>query len=604
MSATGTRPVRARSRASIGNARRAAASRAAPDGSTSSTSAPATVHSRPASRSTTRSPGANGIGVAKRRRANRAVVVQRLERHLVLAGPDVGLEARPAGELLPGCGRRPRRRRPSSPSTGPAARARPRVRAPTRSTPVRFRATRVAGAACSACRWAVSMPRTRTRAPVPPTSSTSPTATAPPTSVPVTTVPAPRGANTRSTQSRGRSRSAAGGADSQHGVERGAHVVEPATRDRVAQRRSARRASDDRDSRSPTASRAASSCVGLDRVAVRQHDEAVAHTEQLEDHQVFFALRHPSLACRHHEEHHVHRTDAREHVLEKPHVSRHVDEADLGARRERGEREAEIDREAARLLFGEAIGIGAREREHQRRLAVVDVTRRRDYPHDARSASASRTSSSGVDRAQVAHEHALVDTRDDVVFAQPGAERVGIGNGDGDADRRDRQPRQRPAARDRFGVDDLEAGDRAGDRPRRGRGGRRPESWPSATTGSAVASPDRYADATDWRSASVSLSARIARASGWRAIVATASVVPTMIPACGPPSSLSPEKVTSVAPASIAWRTPGSSRNHGGRWSSHGVVSSSSPEPASTITGGPSRASSSTGVDSTNPTMR
>ena len=77
-----------------------------------------------------------------------------------------------------------------------------------------------------------------------------------------------------------------------------------------------------------------------------------------------------------------------------------------------------------------------------------------------------------------------------------------------------------------------------------------------------------------------------------------------MIPACGPPSSLSPENVTSAAPASTAWRTPGSSRSHGGRCGSHGVVSSSSPDPASTITGGPSAASSATGVASVKPTIR
>src|SRR5262245_64319252 len=73
----------------------------------------------------------------------------------------------------------------------------------------------------------------------------------------------------------------------------------------------------------------------------------------------------------------------------------------------------------------------------------------------------------------------------------------------------------------------------------------------------------------------------MARASGCRASAATRPARPTTTPAWGPPSSLSPEKVTKAAPASIAWRTPGSSRNHAGRRGSHGVVSSRSPEPAS-----------------------
>ena len=93
------------------------------------------------------------------------------------------------------------------------------------------------------------------------------------------------------------------------------------------------------------------------------------------------------------------------------------------ARRKRGEREPEVDREAALLLLREAIGIGAGEGEHERRLAVVDVARGRDYPHDTRERLQQEGVVVGIDRAQVAHEHALVDARDDVVLAQPGAER-------------------------------------------------------------------------------------------------------------------------------------------------------------------------------------
>ena len=46
--------------------------------------------------------------------------------------------------------------------------------------------------------------------------------------------------------------------------------------------------------------------------------------------------------------------------------------ADLGVR------EAEIDRDAARLLFLQAIRIGAGQRQHQRALAVIDVSGRAD----------------------------------------------------------------------------------------------------------------------------------------------------------------------------------------------------------------------------------
>ena len=86
-----------------------------------------------------------------------------------------------------------------------------------------------------------------------------------------------------------------------------------------------------------------------------------------------------------HEDAGVHRTDSGEHVLHEPFVTGHVDEPDLDARRQGREREAEIDREPAHLLFGEAVGVGAREREHERRLAVVDVTGSSDDPHASAS---------------------------------------------------------------------------------------------------------------------------------------------------------------------------------------------------------------------------
>ena len=68
-----------------------------------------------------------------------------------------------------------------------------------------------------------------------------------------------------------------------------------------------------------------------------------------------------------------------------------------------------------------------------------------------------------------------------------------------------------------------------------------------------------------------------------------------MIPACGPPSSLSPLNVTSAAPASTVWRAAGSDANQGGGGPGHhGHVASTSPLPRSTTTGGPSVASSPT----------
>ena len=72
---------------------------------------------------------------------------------------------------------------------------------------------------------------------------------------------------------------------------------------------------------------------------------------------------------------------------------------------------------------------------------------------------------------------------------------------------------------------------------------------------------------------------------------------PTSSPACGPPSSLSPEKQTTAAPARTDRRTGGSS-------ASTAMSSASTPEPTSSITGTPSPHSASISTDSTNPTVR
>ena len=88
--------------------------------------------------------------------------------------------------------------------------ASPRATSPC-STPARFSATRCPGPIRSiACPW-LWMARILAGRCAGPTTTGAPTASLPPVSVPVTTVPLPFAAKTRSTQSRGRPRSAAAG---------------------------------------------------------------------------------------------------------------------------------------------------------------------------------------------------------------------------------------------------------------------------------------------------------------------------------------------------------------------------------------------------------
>ena len=104
-----------------------------------------------------------------------------------------------------------------------------------------------------------------------------------------------------------------------------------------------------------------------------------------------------------------------------------------------------------------------------------------------------------------------------------------------------------------------------------------------ASTGTSrlARSGSRYSRSVASNAASESLSIRTARASGCARAAAIASARPTISPAWGPPSSLSPEKHVIATPAATERRTLGSS-------ASAGSASSSRPEPTSSITGTPS----------------
>ena len=276
----------------------------------------------------------------------------------------------------------------------------------------------------------------------------------------------------------------------------------------------------------------------------------------------------------------------------------------------------EVDRQPARLLLGEAVGVGAGEREHQRRLAVVDVARGGDGSHrlsrragevERRPARRARVVG-GVDGAEVAHDGVVLDPGDHAVLAEPGQRglrRLPTSTAtptDGIV-----EPGQRPAAGDGLGVDDLAPsaardatavgpGAQLVDRrrrhaPQRNRRPRRRRDTRARRTASRRASPCRRAPRV--------------RAGG-AATRPTRSARPTITPACGPPSSLSPEKVTSAAPASMRLADAGLVVQPRGRRAAATVWSRRArPDPASTITGGPSvgqrRRSA---VDSVNPTIR
>src|SRR5262249_48640456 len=109
--------------------------------------------------------------------------------------------------------------------------------------------------------------------------------------------------------------------------------------------------------------------------------------EQMQDVEMLLGLRHHAVVGGDGEEDEIHAVRAREHVADEALVAGHVDDAGaLAVGVEPGE--AEVDRDAARLLLLEAHGVLAGERADERRLPVVDVTGRADdQRHHAARAS-------------------------------------------------------------------------------------------------------------------------------------------------------------------------------------------------------------------------
>ena len=189
------------------------------------------------------------------------------------------------------------------------------------------------------------MARTRAGRAAGPTTTWAPTATAPPVSVPVTTVPAPLAAKTRSTQRRGRPRSAAWG------------VVASSRSSAVPSSSSPRPVGAATSTTGESCRNEPAEVVGevevgdlqllvVDQVDLGEGDHTPGDAEELEDAQVLLGLRLPALGGRHDEQAGVDRSDPREHVLDEADVTGHVDEGDASPARERGVGEAEVDGQA------------------------------------------------------------------------------------------------------------------------------------------------------------------------------------------------------------------------------------------------------------------
>src|SRR5436190_23061842 len=98
---------------------------------------------------------------------------------------------------------------------------------------------------------------------------------------------------------------------------------------------------------------------------------------------MFPCLRHHALVRGDNEHYHINPACACEHILYEPLVPGDINKAKMHAARfEFGE--TEVDRYAAFLFLGQAVGVGPGQRAYERSFAVVDMpSRADDYIHSS-----------------------------------------------------------------------------------------------------------------------------------------------------------------------------------------------------------------------------
>ena len=111
----------------------------------------------------------------------------------------------------------------------------------------------------------------------------------------------------------------------------------------------------------------------IDQIGLGQRDNAAFDVEQVDDGEVFAGLRLDAVIGGNHQHHEIDAGGPRQHVVDEAFMAGHIDEAEHRTVGIRQIGEAEIDRDAARLLFRQPVGLDAGQRAHQRGLAVIDM---------------------------------------------------------------------------------------------------------------------------------------------------------------------------------------------------------------------------------------
>src|SRR5262245_32166490 len=115
------------------------------------------------------------------------------------------------------------------------------------------------------------------------------------------------------------------------------------------------------------------------QIRFRQSNKAALDAEQTADCRGLNGRRHATSAARNTKNNKTEAPGPGQNGGAKALVPRHVDEPEHQAVGRRQVGEAEIDRDPPLLLLLEPVGVDARERAHQRGLAVIDMARRADH---------------------------------------------------------------------------------------------------------------------------------------------------------------------------------------------------------------------------------
>ena len=137
--------------------------------------------------------------------------------------------------------------------------------------------------------------------------------------------------------------------------------------------------------------------VVVGQVGLGQRHNAAIDAQQVDDLQMLDRLRLDALGHRDHQQGGIDAGGAGQHVVHEALVARHVDETQLPAVAQVAVGVAEIDGDAACLLFLQAIGVDAGQRFDERGLAVVDMARGAD-DHAAPSLSSCATNAASSSR--------------------------------------------------------------------------------------------------------------------------------------------------------------------------------------------------------------